>query len=107
MSRRNAFAEVLPRFLGWIGDGSYRLATWGTYNVKLVQVECKRQSIKCPKRFTTKHTDVKSEFAARMRIRKCGMGQALEMLRMPLDGTHHRGIDNARNIAKILRHLAR
>jgi len=31
------------------------------------------------------------------------MSGALEMLNMPLEGTHHRGVDDAKNIAKILR----
>lgn len=30
-----------------------------------------------------------------------GMERALKMLDLPLDGTHHRGIDDAKNIAKI------
>ncbi|HWO78436.1 MAG TPA: 3'-5' exonuclease, partial [Bacillus sp. (in: firmicutes)] len=33
--------------------------------------------------------------------RGVGMARALEMLKLPLEGTHHRGIDDARNIAKI------
>jgi inhibitor of KinA sporulation pathway (predicted exonuclease) len=33
------------------------------------------------------------------------MAAALAQLDLPLEGTHHRGIDDARNIAKILHHL--
>ncbi|MEK3793401.1 hypothetical protein MKX42_16845 [Paenibacillus sp. FSL R7-0204] len=29
------------------------------------------------------------------------MERALTMLKLPLEGTHHRGIDDAKNIAKI------
>jgi inhibitor of KinA sporulation pathway (predicted exonuclease) len=36
--------------------------------------------------------------------REPGLDQALDHLRMKLDGTHHRGIDDARNIAKIFTH---
>ncbi|OMG46548.1 hypothetical protein BK140_26615 [Paenibacillus macerans] len=32
-----------------------------------------------------------------------GMERALKMLDLPLDGTHHRGIDDAKNISKIFR----
>ncbi|WP_331281309.1 hypothetical protein [Paenibacillus sp. UNC451MF] len=35
------------------------------------------------------------------RERGVGMERALHMLKLPLEGTHHRGIDDARNIAKI------
>jgi inhibitor of KinA sporulation pathway (predicted exonuclease) len=30
------------------------------------------------------------------------MAGALELLDIPLEGTHHRGVDDAKNIAKIL-----
>jgi len=35
------------------------------------------------------------------------MAQALERLHIPLEGQHHRAIDDARNIAKIARWLLR
>ena len=34
--------------------------------------------------------------------KKVGMNGALEILQIPLEGTHHRGVDDAKNIAKIL-----
>jgi inhibitor of KinA sporulation pathway (predicted exonuclease) len=30
------------------------------------------------------------------------MARALQMVGLPLDGSHHRGLDDARNIAKLL-----
>jgi len=35
------------------------------------------------------------------------MAQALEMLGLPLEGTHHRGGDDAWNIARLLAELLR
>ena len=35
-------------------------------------------------------------------MRRCGMTAALDLLGLPLAGTHHRGIDDARNIARIV-----
>lgn len=37
--------------------------------------------------------------------REVGMAQALELLDLPLEGTHHRGDDDAWNIAGILSKL--
>ncbi|MBE7532664.1 MAG: hypothetical protein HS099_23410 [Ardenticatenaceae bacterium] len=34
--------------------------------------------------------------------RQVGMARALQILKMPLEGTHHRGHDDAWNIARIL-----
>jgi inhibitor of KinA sporulation pathway (predicted exonuclease) len=31
------------------------------------------------------------------------MGKALNILKLPLEGTHHRGIDDAKNISKIFK----
>lgn len=49
----------------------------------------------------TDHVNLKNEFAAWKGVRRCGMAKALEHLGLPLVGTHHRGIDDARNIARI------
>jgi inhibitor of KinA sporulation pathway (predicted exonuclease) len=35
------------------------------------------------------------------------MAEALKFLGLPLDGTHHRGIDDARNIARIFIEMLR
>lgn len=36
-----------------------------------------------------------------MRVKSCGMARALEIAGLPLEGTHHRGADDARNIARL------
>lgn len=52
--------------------------------------------------FGPTHINMKNLFAINMRLsREVGMGAALKMLKMELDGTHHRGVDDARNIAQI------
>ena len=51
------------------------------------------------------HINVKELFRQVTRIpRKVGMSQALDILGYPLQGTHHRGGDDAFNIARILRY---
>uniref|UniRef100_UPI00404A4F30 hypothetical protein n=1 Tax=Flavobacterium sp. TaxID=239 RepID=UPI00404A4F30 len=35
-------------------------------------------------------------------IKKAGMNVVLEILQIPLEGTHHRGVGDAKNIGKIL-----
>lgn len=54
-----------------------------------------------PEEFETRHLNLKTEFAAWKGVRRCGMAAALKYLDLPLVGTHHRGIDDARNIARI------
>lgn len=49
------------------------------------------------------HINVKVLFAETKGLTKpTGMNGALHILNVPLEGTHHRGVDDAKNIAKIL-----
>ncbi len=56
--------------------------------------------------FGPTHLNVKNLFALRRRLdHEVGMDAALRTLGLPLEGTHHRGGDDAWNIAAILTHL--
>jgi len=100
----NYFKTVFAEFIDWIGDASYRICSWGEYDMKQFRIDCKRHGISFPKRFK-KHINLKQEFASIKRIRSCGMAVALQMLGMPLHGKHHRAIDDVRNIAKIAKEI--
>lgn len=55
---------------------------------------------------TAKHVNVKTLFALRHRLkREEGMERMLQRIGAPLEGRHHSGLDDARNIAKIVRHV--
>ncbi|GIK56584.1 MAG: hypothetical protein BroJett015_22470 [Chloroflexota bacterium] len=50
-----------------------------------------------------RHINAKKLFALKSTGgRQVGMARALQILKMPLEGTHHRGHDDAWNIARIL-----
>lgn len=96
----DTFAGVFPRFLKWIGKPAYYLCSWGHYDFNQFQLDCKRHQITCP--FSSQyHKNLKQIFADTYHTRPLGMAGALQFLKWPLQGTHHRGIDDARNIAKI------
>ena len=49
------------------------------------------------------HINLKGKFPREIRGKKrVGVARALECVGLSLDGTHHRGLDDARNIAKLL-----
>jgi inhibitor of KinA sporulation pathway (predicted exonuclease) len=53
--------------------------------------------------FGPSHINVKTLFALKHKLgHELGMAGALKYLNIELEGTHHRGKDDARNIAKIL-----
>lgn len=83
-------------------QGPRRLwASYGDYDRRQLERDCREQGAPYP--FGPSHLNVKTLFAlARGLRREVGMAQALEVLGLPLEGTHHRGVDDAFNIAGIL-----
>ncbi len=76
-------------------------ASWGRYDRLQLQRDCILHRIPF---HLAPHWNVKrafSEAQARPR-KKLGMAEALKHCGLPLEGTHHRGIDDARNIARLL-----
>lgn len=47
------------------------------------------------------HFNLKTLFALQRKIAPCGMAKALQICKLPLIGTHHRGDDDAHNIGRI------
>lgn len=99
------FSMVFPAFVDWIGDADIRLCSWGFYDVGQFRLDCDRHGVAFPEGFETRHLNLKTEFAAWKGVRRCGMAAALKHLDLPLVGTHHRGIDDARNIALIAQQM--
>lgn len=76
-------------------------ASYGHYDKNRFEDQCKRENIEYP--FAKAHINVKILYALRYSLKRdVGMEKALRLLGMPLIGTHHRGGDDSRNIAKIL-----
>ena len=99
------FPQVFDRFLDWIGHDPYRLCSWGLFDISQFQADCARYGMNCPARFESAHINVKKEYAGWRDVRRCGMAKALAHEGLSLDGTHHRGIDDARNIARIAQRM--
>lgn len=94
------FSTVFPQFLEWIGNEPFKTCSWGAYDMKQFRIDCERHKLTFPASFGN-HINLKAEFARIRNEKPCGMSFALQKLHIPLEGTHHRGIDDARNIAKI------
>jgi inhibitor of KinA sporulation pathway (predicted exonuclease) len=98
------FSQVFPAFLEWIGTEPCRFGSWGAYDRNQFRADCERHHLPFPP-LLEQHINLKQAFAAWKHIKPCGMKAALAMLNLPLEGQHHRGIDDARNIARIARLL--
>jgi inhibitor of KinA sporulation pathway (predicted exonuclease) len=94
-------AEVC-RILDQEYHASARLwASYGDYDRKQFERDCAAAGISYP--FGPTHLNVKTLVAVAYGWpREVGMAEALKRLGLPLEGVHHRGGDDARNIAAIL-----
>lgn len=101
------FNDTIQDFENWILSSSedVKLISWGYYDKKqiLEESQYKNYSGEIIRLLEDKHISLKHEFAKMRKSRTCGMKKALDILHLPLEGTHHRGIDDAKNIAEIFK----
>lgn len=78
-------------------------ASWGDYDRRQFERQCGRKEFSAAKYpFGVTHLNLKNLFAVALGLdREVGMEKALEMLNLDLEGTHHRAVDDALNIARI------
>jgi len=96
-----SFKDACSTLVNKYNSKKYVWSSYGNYDKKQFGAQCKKENVVYP--FSNTHINVKLLFALRYSLkREVGMTGALELLGMPLVGTHHRGIDDARNIANIL-----
>ncbi|GGO29755.1 hypothetical protein [Deinococcus humi] len=78
-----------------------RLASWGDYDRNKFIIECAEGQIAHP--FGPAHTNAKQASNDVQGLRKQpGMEAALRIGRPKLEGRHHRGVDDAANIARLI-----
>lgn len=99
----DTFEFVIEKFKQWIElEEDFILCSWGFYDKKQFVKDCDLHNLE--KKWLTNHISLKHQYAEIKNLRKpLGMGGALKKEGLKLDGTHHRGIDDARNIAKIFK----
>jgi inhibitor of KinA sporulation pathway (predicted exonuclease) len=95
------FAEACATLAARHGTEQRAWASWGDFDRRLFEQQCARQEVPSP--FGVTHLNVKHLFAVvRALPRELGMREAMELAGLPHTGTHHRGDDDAWNIAALL-----
>jgi inhibitor of KinA sporulation pathway (predicted exonuclease) len=98
------FAEVCRDLVKLHNSKNYAWASYGDFDRKQFERDCRAKYVGYP--FNATHINVKNLFAISKNLKQeVGMSAALAMLGIKLEGTHHRGVDDSRNIAKILAEL--
>lgn len=96
------FNEVLEQFKSWFQAEKepYWLCSWGFYDRNQFINDCQLYGLDTE--WVQPHISLKHQYRDIHQLRRpIGMKRALAREQIDLKGTHHRGIDDARNIAKI------
>lgn len=96
------YVEAIALLRQWLSNYSNGLfGSWGDYDYNQFKQDSKFHSVSFPIAYP--HVNLKRQFSDTQGLSKrYGMAEALQLAAIELEGTHHRGIDDARNIAKLL-----
>ncbi len=98
------FGEACRWLVAEHDAGTRPWASWGDYDRKQFARQCAADGVAYP--FGIRHTNAKAVFATAHALRRRpGMARALPLAELPLEGRHHRGEDDAWNIAALVLHL--
>lgn len=100
------FKEAINLFQTWIASyNNFDFCSWGFYDRNQLENDCRFHQIASPLS-NIPHRNLKLEFSKFLGVSKgYGMSKALSRIGIQLTGIHHRGIDDARNIAKIFYYM--
>jgi len=99
------FAQAMQKLTLFLREsgalGQFTFCSWGDYDKQQFARDERRHGVRAP--LGTQHLNLKEAFRQRCgEDSKLGCGQALRLVGLKFEGTPHRGIDDARNIARLL-----
>lgn len=95
------YSEAITLFKDWLYKYSDILfCSWGDYDKAQLEQDSRFHGLPFP--IGAPHLNIKVQFSQNQGLKKkFGMAQALSLCKLKLDGVHHRGIDDARNMARL------
>ncbi len=98
------FPEVLEDSVAWTqAYPSPLFCSWGNYDRHQLERDCEYHNAIYP--FGDKHVNLKKKFAWANGRKPQGVRAAMKAAGLRFSGTHHRGIDDARNIARLIPYI--
>jgi len=94
------FPVVFEKFVSWIGDADFTLCSWGNYDLEQFRLECRRHGVTFPRKLGV-HINLKAAYSRVFGQSRSGLMSAMKQQGLQPIGIHHRGIDDARNIARL------
>lgn len=96
------YSQAITNLVQWMSEYPHFIfCSWGDYDKHQFLQDCAFHRIDYP--FNDEHINIKQAFSAALNTkRRFGMNAALKKAGLSLQGTHHRGIDDARNMARLM-----
>lgn len=96
------YPEAAAAFTAWLQHyDNFLFCSWGDYDRKQLLQDSQFHHVAMP--IAAPHLNIKKRFSETQGLKKrLGMQQALQKVGLSLEGTHHRGIDDARNMARLM-----
>ena len=95
------YEEALADFKKWYSKYDDTLfCSWGDYDKSQFERDCALHGVEYP--FSDEHLNIKKEFSKVQGVQPCDLDVALDHVGLELVGTHHRGIDDARNMGCLM-----
>jgi inhibitor of KinA sporulation pathway (predicted exonuclease) len=99
-----SFPQTLEKMKDWMSDFEDSIfCSWGAYDRNQFIRDCEFHQIAYP--FDTGHLNLKEEVCRILSRKPMGIAEAILRLGMNFEGSPHRGLDDARNIARIVRRV--
>ncbi|NDJ51831.1 MAG: exonuclease domain-containing protein [Chloroflexi bacterium] len=95
-----SFAEACETVVKEYDTFDLTWVSWGDYDRRKFQAQCRERNVPYP--FSDSHINVKRVYAEVKKIKPVGLGRAVRDSHLEFEGSHHRGHDDAWNIAKVL-----
>jgi inhibitor of KinA sporulation pathway (predicted exonuclease) len=102
VDRAKYFPEVVEEFQDWgeLFDGDYLLCSWGGFDKRMLIKDCQLHHLDHD--WVEPHINLKKQYQEIKRLKKPrGLKKSVEMEGFDFIGIHHRGIDDAENLARI------
>ncbi|TQV81070.1 3'-5' exonuclease [Aliikangiella coralliicola] len=105
VDRAPLYPEATKLFKEWLYQyQNFVFCSWGDYDKKQLEQDSRYHRTAFP--IGAAHVNIKKLFSITQGLKKrLGMAGALKMVGLELKGTHHRGIDDARNMARLMPYI--
>ena len=96
------FVEAISQLTAWMEQYPNAVfCSWGEYDRRQFERDCTFHNVDWP--FGNRHVNLKKRYSERFGLKRGqGLGEALKKHNLKFEGRPHRGIDDARNIVRML-----